>query len=130
MAEEYLLDASALLALLQNESGADRVVAVLDRASIHAVQLAEVVKKLNRPGIDPGFCEESVQRLALPVIEELSSAQAYDTRVYCVKGMSLGDRICLSAANLLGMTIVSADRVWATLAAGRPDWNVRISLIR
>jgi len=130
MAEEYLLDASALLALLQNESGADRVVAVLDRASIHAVQLAEVVKKLNRPGIDPGFCEESVQRLAPPVIEEFSSAQAYDTRVYCVKGMSLGDRICLSAANLLGMTIVSADRVWATLAAGRPDWNVRISLIR
>jgi PIN domain nuclease of toxin-antitoxin system len=130
MAEEYLLDASALLALLQNESGADRVVAVLDRASIHAVQLAEVVKKLNRPGIDPGFCEESVQRLALPVIEEFSSAQAYDTRVYCVKGMSLGDRICLSAANLLGMTIVSADRVWVTLAAGRPDWNVRISLIR
>ena len=85
---------------------------------------------MNRPGIDPGFCEEAVQRLALPVIDEFSSALAYNTRVYCVKGMSLGDRICLSVANSLGMTIVSADRVWATLAAERPDWNVRVSLIR
>jgi len=130
MADEFLLDASALLALLQNEPGADRVVAVLDHASIHAVQLAEVVKKLNRPGIDPGFCEEAVQRLALPVIGEFSSAQAYNTRVYCAKGVSLGDRICLSVANSLGMTIISADRVWAALAAERPDWNVRVSLIR
>jgi PIN domain nuclease of toxin-antitoxin system len=130
MAVEYLLDASALLALLQNEPGADRVAAVLDHASIHTVQLAEVVKKLNRPGIDPGFCEEAVQRLALPVIGEFSAAQAYNTRVYCMKGVSLGDRICLAVASSLGMTIISADKAWATLAAERPEWNVRVYLIR
>jgi PIN domain nuclease of toxin-antitoxin system len=42
----YLLDASALLALIFNEPGADRVLAVFDDSKIHALNLAEVMRKM------------------------------------------------------------------------------------
>jgi ribonuclease VapC len=41
-----VLDASALLALLNHEAGADQVAAVIPRAALSAVNLAEVVAKL------------------------------------------------------------------------------------
>jgi PIN domain nuclease of toxin-antitoxin system len=42
-----ILDASALLALLQDEPGADKVQAVLHRAFISAVNWSDVVQRLS-----------------------------------------------------------------------------------
>lgn len=43
---EFVLDASALLALIHGEPGAERVLSVLDQAAISSVNLAEVVSRL------------------------------------------------------------------------------------
>ena len=48
----YVLDASALLCLINGEPGSDRVAAVLPLAVISAVNLAEVATKLNELGAD------------------------------------------------------------------------------
>jgi bifunctional DNA-binding transcriptional regulator/antitoxin component of YhaV-PrlF toxin-antitoxin module len=46
LTHKSVLDASALLALLNHEAGADQVAAVISRAALSAVNLAEVVAKL------------------------------------------------------------------------------------
>ena len=46
----YVLDASALLALLNNEPGAEQVAAVLTEAVISSVNLSEVVARLADAG--------------------------------------------------------------------------------
>ena len=46
MKEQFVLDASALLSILLDEPGQDRVNQILDRSQIHAVNLAEVIGRL------------------------------------------------------------------------------------
>ncbi|MGH6902011.1 MAG: hypothetical protein ACREIR_04660 [Geminicoccaceae bacterium] len=50
---DFVLDASALLALVHGESGAERVRSVLRRAAISAINLAEVVGRLSGRGGGP-----------------------------------------------------------------------------
>jgi PIN domain nuclease of toxin-antitoxin system len=50
---EYLLDASAVLALIQNETGSDRVAGMLATAAMSAVNLAEVIAILVRRSATP-----------------------------------------------------------------------------
>ena len=50
MTERFVLDASALLCLLKGEQGAERVVSVLARAVVSAVNLSEVYGKLADAG--------------------------------------------------------------------------------
>jgi PIN domain nuclease of toxin-antitoxin system len=130
VAERFLLDASALLALLGNEPGAERVMEVIERSSVHAVQLAEVVKKLVGTGASEAIVRETVESLMLPVIEELTADQAYHTARYCVRGISLGDQICLSVAESREETAVTSDRRWSEAAEEHPDWKAKVLLIR
>jgi PIN domain nuclease of toxin-antitoxin system len=53
---KVVLDASALLALMRAEGGADRVAATIDHAVIGAVNLAEVTSKLVREEIASASC--------------------------------------------------------------------------
>jgi PIN domain nuclease of toxin-antitoxin system len=46
----YLLDSSAVLAVLFGERGADKVIPLLDQSSIHTVQ-TEIIKKLKDRGV-------------------------------------------------------------------------------
>ena len=51
MSSKVVLDASALLCLLNDEPGADQVVHVLTRCVIGTTNLAEVVSKLRERGL-------------------------------------------------------------------------------
>jgi PIN domain nuclease of toxin-antitoxin system len=68
---EYLLDASALLALIRTEPGASWVIDILDRSQIHAVNLAEVVRKLFREGATVEEVLRTRELLNLDVTREL-----------------------------------------------------------
>ena len=127
---EFLLDASALLAVMRAEPGAGEVLRIIDRAAIHSVQIAEVVRKLRELGVDPDEVEGSIQELCLPVIEVLSVRQACNTGRYCLGGLSLGDRICLAMASSHGSTAVTADRRWKEVCDANAELNVRVMLIR
>ncbi len=110
-----VLDASALLAPLNGEHGANRVEAALPRAVISAVNLEEVVGKLSEIGMPESEIRLSVDALALRVIP-FDANNAYRsgllrqaTRAY---GLSLGDHACLELAITQDRTALTTDRQW------------------
>jgi ribonuclease VapC len=121
-------DASAVLALLQQEpfAGLDR--RRLFGAIISAVNLSEVLEKLRSGGLDEPGADEAVARLDLQVIDfdtSLARAAAYLRPQTRRAGLSLGDRACLALGRKLGCPVVTADRAWAQL-----DVGVEVILIR
>jgi PIN domain nuclease of toxin-antitoxin system len=125
---DYVLDASALLALLNAEKGAELVQDVLPRSVISAVNLAEVVTRLVGVGMPENEIQEALSLLGLKIIpfeeeEAFQSGFLYaNTQRF---GLSLGDRACLALAKMRGATAVTADRVWKEL-----DVDVKVKLIR
>jgi len=113
-----VLDASAVLALLNNEPGASKVAASLSGASISAVNLAEVAAKLSDYGMAQGDIENALGNLALrilPLDEAGAFASAALRQPTRASGLSLGDRCCLALGQALADTVLTADRVWANL---------------
>lgn len=123
-----VLDASALLCVLNGEAGSERVLQALPAAVIGATNLAEVVSKLRERGLSVEEVEDVLGSLRLDV-RPLTAAQAYAighlrpaTRAF---GLSLGDRACLALAADLGIPALTADQAWAGL-----DIGVKVELIR
>jgi ribonuclease VapC len=124
-----VLDASALLALLKGEPGAERVAEALERgAYLSAVNLAEVLSKLADWGEDPAEAQARMAQVGLlgAAVEvlpftgedalEVARLRAL-TRAY---GLSFGDRACLALARRLGLPALTAERAWAELDLGIP----------
>jgi PIN domain nuclease of toxin-antitoxin system len=118
---EVILDASALLALLNRESGADLVERAIPGAAIGAVNLSEVVAKLAEGGMP-----EDAIRLALSGIEldvtPFDGSLAYHAGFLRVEtrslGLSFGDRACIALGRQLGRPVLTTDRRWAELNVG------------
>jgi ribonuclease VapC len=116
----YVLDASALLALIQAEAGSERVAEVLGGAVISAINLAEVVSRLADRGVPGEAIRRQLARLDLgvvPVDENLAYAAGL-LRPAMRAGLSLGDRVCIALARRLGATALTTDRAWAQLEIG------------
>ena len=117
---KFALDASAVLAMLRIEPGADVVAALLPEAVISSVNLAEVVTKLVERGSTDEAVAEALQTLNLQVVEfasETASAAGLLRRATRSRGLSLGDRACLALALERGLTAVTADAAWVGAAA-------------
>jgi ribonuclease VapC len=122
--KQAVLDASALLAYLGNEVGADVVAdAVADGATISAVNLAEALSTLAVRGGNPTdvvaeLTAEGVLDGAI-AIEPFTSADAIETArlrpITRWAGLSLGDRSCLALAHRLSTYVLTADRSWIGL---------------
>ncbi len=124
----YALDASALLAVMLGESGADAVSAVLDRAMIGAVNLSEVVAKLQDRGVPDDAIDQSLADLTLTVVpfDQRQAVCAGKLRSATKSvGLSLGDRACLSLAQTVGAIAITTDRAWTKLSI-----DVEIALAR
>ena len=111
---KWLLDASAVLAWLQEERGSEVVDEVMDDSAIASINAAEVVHKLVGQGITPERALEIVERLAIPVIEFSGEHLRRAAQLSTVPGLSLGDRACLAIAGTMGIPAVTADRNWAS----------------
>jgi PIN domain nuclease of toxin-antitoxin system len=125
---EAVLDASAVLALINEEPGAEVVDALLDDAVISAVNLSEVIAVLVDAGFELDRASGRIGALGLGVIafDEPQALRAGALRTATRRaGMSFGDRACLGLAEALAVPAVTADRRWATLGLA-PD----IQLIR
>jgi ribonuclease VapC len=124
-----VLDASAVLAVLNQEPGADKLTPeLLSIAASSTVNLAEVQGKLVEQGLRP---DEAWDATLSPVREavsftpeqaKLAGALVAQTRSL---GLSLGDRACLALAQILNAPVYTADKPWKNLRVG-----VRIHLIR
>jgi PIN domain nuclease of toxin-antitoxin system len=123
-----VLDASALLALILGEAGADVVASHLEGAAISAVNLAEVGAKMVDRGATLDFVHREIAAAEVVVVP-FDTAQAFEsarlrplTRDY---GLSLGDRACLALGATMNRLVLMTDRDWTPV--GLP---VDIRLIR
>jgi ribonuclease VapC len=125
---KYVLDASAVLALLNLETGKERVEAVLADSCIGTVNYCEVLSKLIDAGMPEQDARESVELLNMEVVSfdaDLARLAAVLRPATKKLGLSLGDRSCLALALSRRNTTVTAERAWAKLKIG-----VKIELIR
>jgi PIN domain nuclease of toxin-antitoxin system len=124
-----VLDASAVLALLNDEPGADKLTPeLLSNAASSTVNLAEVQTKLvSEGGIPDEAWEDTLSpiREAMPFTAEQARIAGSLVAQTAALGLSLGDRACLALGIALGAPIYTADKSWKKLSLG-----VRIHVIR
>ena len=110
-----VLDASAVLALVRDEPGAEKVIPYIGHAAISAVNLQEVIKELLLSGLDEPTIRKLLDELRLDTrAHDVDAAYAAaglhaQTREF---GRGLGDRSCLALALQLGVPALTADREW------------------
>ena len=125
-----VLDASALLAYLADEAGAELVAdAIAGGATISTVNLAEVLSMLAARGGDPAAVAGDLTSRGLLdgaiTVEPFTTADSIETA--CLRpltrsaGLSLADRACLALARRLSTPVLTADQAWIGLA---PDVDV------
>ena len=124
-----VLDASALLAVLNREPGAERLTPqLLSAATSSTVNLAEVQGKLVSRGITPDEAWEAalspIREAAVFTGEQAKIAGSLIAQTSSF-GLSLGDRACLALGIALKAPVYTADRSWKNLKVG-----VRIHLVR
>ena len=125
---KYVLDASAILALLNSEAGKDRVEAVLTESVISSVNYCEVLSKLRDVGMTDAESTASFDLLNVGVADfdaNLARIAAGLRPTTKPLGLSLGDRACLALALDRKATVITADSVWPRLKLG-----AKIELIR
>ena len=125
-----VLDASAVLALLLGEPGADTVKAALDGAAIGAVNLAEVVSHYAKLGAGRADIQALLRPLPIhiaPVDAALSYEAGMLRPITLEGGLSLGDRYCLALAKRENAKALTAERRWPRIAEAV---GVKIELIR
>lgn len=124
-----VLDASAVLASLLNEPGADKLTdEILNSAVISTVNMAEVQTKLVQRGYNPDEAwQDALDQVSAtePFTDE--QAKTAGTLIESTKslGLSLGDRSCLALAIAMKADVYTTEKSWKNLKLG-----IRIHVIR
>ena len=116
---KHVLDASAVLAVLNGERGEKKVVPLLAESALSTVNLTEIAAKLLEAGMDEKSAQLAVAVLGIGEIVEFTEDLAWEaarlrplTKQY---GLSLGDRACLALAIKLKVSAITADKEWSKL---------------
>lgn len=110
-----VFDASALIALLRDEPGAEIVARHIGDGLISAVNLQEVVKALLRRGISIDIAREMIDALHLEVRAHGREDAFAAASLHAVTerfGSGLGDRSCMALAIAEKLPALTADREW------------------
>jgi len=121
-----VLDASALLAFLQDEPGASKVKAVLPTSAISAVNWSEVIQKSVARGVKVEGLREGLSALGLRILPFSAEQAETAGKLWAAThqlGLSLGDRACLNLGQLQQMPILTTDRVWQKLP---PEFQIEV----
>jgi ribonuclease VapC len=129
-----VFDASALLALMYQERGADRVEAALQRGGlVSAVNWAETLTDLAERGEAADLAAARAQALLAAIgsltilpFDDVQAVEAARLRVVTRSlGLSLADRACLALGRQFRLPVLTSDRAWRSLRL-----SIRIDLIR
>jgi ribonuclease VapC len=124
-----VFDASAILALIQSEPGADKITReARATAVVSSVNMAEVQGKLVKNGWDP----DTAWRDALSCVADVEAQTASQAkqagtliRITAPFGLSLGDRSCLALAIALNAEVYTTEKLWKNLKLGIPIHVIR-----
>lgn len=126
--KEAVLDASALLALLNREPGSTTVATYFPQVAVSAVNLSEVTAKLVERGMPSEEVRTILEALDMDV-HSFDADAAYATGALRSAtrhlGLSLGDRACLALGQRLKRPVLTTDGVWTTLKLGIPIIPIR-----
>lgn len=113
-----VLDASAILAVILDEPGRERVLPVMTGASVSAINIGEVLSRAVDQGFEVDRVADGLTRLEMKVLpfEQGDAVEAARLRTATKPiGASLGDRACLALARRLRLPVLTADRAWSSL---------------
>jgi ribonuclease VapC len=124
-----VLDASAILAVINGEPGADTLTpALLASAVASTVNMAEVQAKL----VSRGWTSEQAWEDATSPLREVLSFDEQQARIAGDLvtqtrhiGLSLGDRACLALGIALKIPVYTAERAWKKLKSSVPIHLIR-----
>lgn len=117
-----VLDASAVLAWILCEPGAERVTSLMLQGDclISSINAAEVVARLADKGRPESALRQVIGHIGARLVP-FDTDQATESGLLRPRtrhlGLSLGDRACLALALTHGASVVTADRPWLDLAA-------------
>jgi ribonuclease VapC len=129
---KYVVDASALLAVVLNEPYPEDLLDVFSESIITTINLTEVLTVLARkyPSSDPEQIWSMVSNFIqhhYDVDSILAKKVLEISNVANDSGLSLGDKFCLALGSYLHLPIYTGDHVWKQLET---ELNVKINLIR
>ena len=118
MSDTYVLDASAILTVINGETGFSTVQNLLQQSVASAVNMSEVIAKLQERGgtnaaIMAILSDFNVQIVAFD--EEQAIAAGMLRNKTRKRGLSLGDRACLALATSRNAIAVTTDKAWMDL---------------
>jgi ribonuclease VapC len=116
---EIVIDASALIAMLKDERGADKVADAIAGARMCVVNYAEVVSHFAYAGMPEREIDAMLDPLPfdlVPVDKALAQIAGRLRKVTSEAGLSLGDRFCLALALRDGLPAWTSDTGWRKVA--------------
>ena len=129
MNNKIVLDASAFLALTQQEKGAEVIKPLLKFAVMSIVNIAEALTVLQRSNIELEDAMNLINDIISTIIPfdlEQAVEVARLNQFVKHKGLSLGDHACIAIGIKLSAPIYTADKAWAELELDKAN----IQLIR
>jgi ribonuclease VapC len=116
-----ILDASAMLALIFGERGAENVIPHAHGSEILAINFSEVVARVIAIDGKPERAEISANRLEIEIVpfdQRLARLTAEIISRTSAIGASFADRACLAFAEDKAFPVLTADKDWSKLNLG------------
>lgn len=114
-----VVDASVVLAWLQDEPGADEAEPMLMDGVIGAANWSEVLQKARQHGAPADIVGRLLTSFGLAVVD-VTEADAETAAALWRRGsgLSLADRLCLALGVRMGMPVATADAAWSAVEGG------------
>lgn len=114
-----VVDASVVLAWLQDEAGSEVAERHLVEGVIGAANWSEVLQKARQHGADAGLVARLLSSFGLTVVD-VTAADAERAADLWRQGspLSLADRLCLALGLRLGVSVATTDRAWESTPLG------------
>ena len=120
-----VLDASAVLAVILEEPGAEVVVEALRSGTVmSAVNVAEVASRLHQDGwteSEAAFVFDNLGIEVLPFDREVALMSGRYRTLTSRLGLRLGDRACLATGRVEECPVLTADRSWLKIGIAGLD---------